>query len=97
MAEIRRKEEKRQADAALVAAKQSNYNTFDPKLGEEFLNSLTDEDFDESVTTNKCGVGCAISGGRSKRKKFTKNGRRKSTTKRKLTKKRRRKTIKKRK
>lgn len=86
LAEIRKQEEKRQAHAAANAAKQSNYNTYDEKLGEEILNSLTDEDFDESVTTNKCGVGCAISGGRSKRKKFTKKGRRKSTKKRKLRK-----------
>ena len=78
LAEIRRQEEKRQADAALVAAKQSNYNTFDENVAEEYLDN---EVFDESVTTNKCGVRCAISGGRSKRRK-----RRKSTKKRKLRK-----------
>ena len=94
LAEIRRKDDARQAAEAALAAKQSNYNTFDENVAEEYLDS---EDFDESVTTNKCGVGCPISGGRSKRKKFTKKGRRKSTTKRKLRKGRRRKTIKKRK
>jgi hypothetical protein len=92
LAEIRRKDDARQAAEAALAAKQSNYNTFDENVAEEYLDS---EDFDESVTTNKCGVGCPISGGRSKKRKGRKG--RKSTKKRKLRKGRRRKTIKKRK
>ena len=60
------------------------YETFNEGLAEKII---YDPDFDDSVTTNKCGVvSCGIQGGKSKRKKFTKKRRRKSTKKGKLRK-----------